>query len=267
MQTQLIEVVTDEGATLRGLFSIPNTTPQDKIKGVVVCCPGFGRACTEIKFRCITEEMIRKGFGVLRFDFQGIGISGGDYSAMTVTRCAYDLKSMILALPFDVPSVYFFAHSLGACVVLRFLEMNTGTCLGKIVFMNPALNQEKLLRLWFAKARSKESVGRGMVMSDEEDLFLKYCEEEKVIQNFTMKNFYHLENQEKDYSSLLERHGARSMIICGANDNIVPLQDPFERVQFPSFCSYRVVRGDHDLEKPDMVKEWLVSAVDFFCKR
>ncbi len=73
---------------------------------------------------------------------------------------------------------------------------------------------------------------------------------------------YFLENAKKNYSELIE-NTANILLIHGNKDDKVPpgsLTKAFDNIVI-------IENGDHDLERPDMIKQWLNTAVNFITKK
>ena len=76
------------------LLDIPPT--RETVKGpVVVACHGFTSWKGEPLLTAVAEAAYKAGFPVVRFDFNGHGESGGDFSKMTVSSEVDDLRRVL----------------------------------------------------------------------------------------------------------------------------------------------------------------------------
>jgi len=97
----------------------------DEIKAFIIFCHCF--TCTKetiTTFR-LSRLLAETGYGVLRFDFSGLGNSEGDFSATTFSSTRNDLNSAIdfLKKNYQAPS-FLMGHSLGGTTALSIAQDN-----------------------------------------------------------------------------------------------------------------------------------------------
>ncbi len=259
MNVELIEFNNKRGDTLRGILSIPN---KEKIEKVVVFVHGFERISTgEKKFKKISDALFSYDVASFRFDFTGQGISDGEFKYTTVKNMVSDLENAINIVKeiTQTSNISLVGHSLGACVIASYTRLDK---IKEILLIAPALNQKDLLRYWFVKSLNKdvEITWENFKEYLDEEKFREYTEiEERETKTDIILKDYFIENRDKDYSQLLERHKDKILHIHGNNDDKVPLESL--NIEFPN----RIIvdRGDHDLEKPSMRNQWIMQATAF----
>jgi len=258
--SKLVEFQNKNSDTLRGIL---NDTKSDSI---IVFAHGFERTtATEKKFKDLADALLVAGISSFRFDFTGTGLSDGDFKHMTVANMADDLKNAISRAENHGKRISVVAHSLGACSIAKHVEGASGEIFDKIVLLAPALNQKELMRFWFtASMMKKEDVSLEMTWGNykqylDEDKFLEDCaRDDKVARTHYIQSDYFLENKDKDYEEAFRGMG-NILHIHGDDDGKVPLGSL--GIEFKN--KLIVKNGDHDLERPDMIKQWLSEAVDF----
>jgi len=116
MQLQKLEIPGPEGHRLSALLDLPPDGEPDAYAVFAHCftCTKDFKAAYHIS-RTLTRERI----GVLRFDFTGLGESGGDFAETSLSSNVGDLAaaSDFLAARYDAPKLLI-GHSLGGAAVL-----------------------------------------------------------------------------------------------------------------------------------------------------
>jgi len=223
----------------------------------VLMVGGFERsATTEKKFKIIADNINMSSF---RFDYSGVGLSDGDFSNITVNSMKKELNDVLTELKrMNYKKFSVVAHSLSACVVVDI-------AFEKKILIAPALNQEKLLRYWFTisnieKQKISENVDWGNYKKYfNEEAFLQDCKrEDKMTKQNYISPAYFLENKDSDYFNLLKSE-SNILHIHGDKDDKVPI----ESLSGKFTKSIIVNGGDHDMERPDMIKQWLDSTIKF----
>jgi putative redox protein len=108
------------GAPLAGVFHPPRPTdPRTGVRGSLLVVHCF--ACS--KELNVTSRLARglasAGFAVLRFDFTGLGESGGDFAATTLSTNLGDLARAVACLQERGPGpIGLIGHSLGGAACL-----------------------------------------------------------------------------------------------------------------------------------------------------
>ncbi len=246
MKTRLLEINKN-----RGILVDKNTDL------IVVMIGGFERsATTEKKFKKIADNLQVSSF---RFDYSGVGLSDGDFSKITVSSMKKELKNVLVELKKNYSKFIIVAHSLSACLVVNSNDFE------KIILMAPALNQKELLRYYFVLSNIKEeNINEKISWNNyqkylDKDKFLKDCLlENKMTKKNHISSAYFLENKDKDYSKIAEDK-KNILHIHGDKDDKVPLESL--NIKFTNLIT--VKNGDHDMERPDMIRQWIQKTIDF----
>ncbi len=265
METELIEFVGAKGNTLRGILSGRGTSER-----VVLMLHGFERtASAEPKFKRLADALGEIGVASFRFDFTGCGLSDGDFQQNTTSSYAEDARLAIAYLKekgFQSYSVV--AHSLAACVLASLDEKDSHE-FEQIVLIAPALNQKCLLRFWFVKNLMKKkdplfrvTWGNYTELLDEAAFEADCARTDKMTKANFVGAKYFLQNKDCDYSEQFSSLMSRTLLVHGSGDDTVPLESL--SINFPS--QLIVKNGDHDLERPDLIKQWLPDVVKFLVK-
>lgn len=253
-KTKLIEFKNKKRITLRGVFVEPKN-----FKKCVIFVHGFeGTSATDKKFKTLSDKLAKSNVASLRLDSEGGGLSDGDFKNMTVKNQASELKLVLKKI--HTKNISIVAHSLGACVIAEYLNKNK-TVFEKIVLMAPALNQKDLLKYWFVKHshKSKKITWDNYIKYfNEKDYIKDYTRKEKMTGDNYFPTKYFLENQNKDYSESF-KNNANILLVIGDDDDDVPAKSI--AVDFKN--KIIVKKGDHDLRRPDMEKQYLDKVLKF----
>ncbi len=258
--SKLIEFQNKNGDILRGIL---NDAQSDNI---VIFVHGFERtSATEKKFKDLADALCGAGVSSFRFDFTGAGLSDGDFKYTTVAGMSDDFKNAISQAKKYGKKISIVAHSLGACSVAKYISEGNNKMFDKIILLAPALNQRELLRFWFTVSIMKKEDAFLKITWDnykqyfDEDKFLEDCtRNDKVARAHYIQSDYFLENKDKNYEEVFK--GMENILhVHGGNDGKVPLDSL--GIEFKK--KIVVKSGDHDLERPDMIKQWLSEAVNF----
>lgn len=260
MKTKLVEFKNKDKDILRGILSLSNT-PSSK---AVLMCGGFERsATTEKKFKALTDELNKANVPSLRFDYTGCGLSDGEFSKVSVKRMGSELQKAIKILKQKTKSeeVIIVGHSLSACVIAKILNK---TPITKIILLAPALNQRELHKFWFVGSVTKKIDPLLKITwqnykehLDEKEFKKDLVRNDKMTKANYIDNNYFLENANKDYSDLFDST-KNILVIHGDADDKVPLASLSKK-----FSPLIIQNGDHDLERPDMIEQWLQKTIDF----
>jgi len=267
MQTRLLEFNNKNGQTLRGIL----TLPEASIKHAVIFLHGFERcSSTEKKFKRLADELLKKNIASLRFDFAGSGLSDGEFQDITIEGQANDFVHALQVLNDNLRAekISVVAHSLGACALATKIQQIQNQVY-KIVLLAPAFNQKRLLRYWFVVSQMKKVNPEQKVTwqnyesyLNEED-FMDDCRSaNKTVKANYISAGYCLENQQRDYSKELEDLQDSTLHIHGSHDVVVPIESL--NIKFKNRVIVR--EGEHDLEKPIIIEQWLEKAVGFLEK-
>jgi len=121
-------------AALAGLVELPDEDP--KAFALFAHCFTCGKDI--VAATRISRELVKRGFGVMRFDFTGLGHSEGDFAD---TNFSSNVKDMVKAADFlrehyAAPSLMV-GHSLGGTATLR-AAMQVPECQGVVTIGSPA---------------------------------------------------------------------------------------------------------------------------------
>jgi putative redox protein len=121
MKTKSIKCnfVNSRGHTLDARIDIPANINSKNIKTFIIFCHCFTCSKETITTFRLSRLLAEQGYGVLRFDFSGLGNSEGDFASTTFTGMQDDLLSAINFLKnnYRAPS-FLMGHSLGGTTAL-----------------------------------------------------------------------------------------------------------------------------------------------------
>ncbi len=259
--TELIEFKNRQGEILRALLD------KAGVKRGVVFVHGFERTSVEKRFKVMVDNLKGK-VNLFRFDMADCGLSDGDFKNFTIDKSARELGAAIKVFQRRSKTKYLamLAHSVGGCIVLHYLlnyyKPSGGLKIDKLIFFAPALNQRELLRYWFVqnnRAQRKTSWSDYRRYLNEKKFLESVKIKQRLVKAHVLSNKYFLENYQQDYNDYLDKLDKtyRWLVIHGDKDEKVPLaSNRFKRV-------LKVRGGDHDLQRPDMVKQWLKEVINF----
>lgn len=263
--TSIIEFKNHNGEILRGLIN-----KADSQKGVIFI-HGFERTTIEYKFKNVVDKLIGK-INMLRFDFSGCGLSDGRFDDITADKLSKEIEIALRVFKKECPNIkniVIIAHSFGCCAALKFMAGNKGI-VSKVIFFAPAFNQKELQRFWFTVSKNKE---KEITWDNFHDYFSgeefekEMSKEKKLTKAHCISNEYFLENKEMDYQSLLkdlEVDERKIFIVHGDMDESVPFES---NNKLPGDVKIiKVQNGDHDLQRVDMVEQYINQVTDFIIK-
>lgn len=262
---QIIEFKNQRKEVLRGILD-----EAPKSKGGVIFAHGFERTTIEYKFKNIVDSL-RDKINLFRFDFSGCGLSSGSFEDMTVGKSVQEFILAVKAFKKHCPQVgkiNIIAHSLGACVAAESIKNKRLTEIKKIVLLAPALNQRELLRYWFVKNHFRHELEinwdnfRQHLTEGEFQNSLQ--EKRHMTREHYLLNDYYLESEGVDYNEMLINSGIDGqniLVVHGRHDERVPPESNKELLREAQLSL--VEGGDHDLQRPDMVEQYLNQVVKF----
>jgi len=264
MDTKLIEFLNIENQKLRGII----TTPDDEINNGIICLHGFERcSTTEKKFKSFADNLSNNHTATLRFDFSGCGLSDGDFKFTTIEKQGIELINAIEVFQreIQISKVSIIAHSLGACILASQLQ-KINDKIDKIILLSPALNQKELLRYWFVTGQIKKTNPTTEINWNnfkdyliEEDFLTDCAKNDKMTKANYINPEYFTGGKDSDYSNFFLDTDYRILHIHGNKDLAVPLDSL--NIKFKN--QLIVDGGDHDLEKPNQLDQWLPKVVNF----
>ncbi len=254
-KTTLKEFFNNKQQLLRGV--LVETSSKDL---VVIMFGGFERSgTTEKKFKALSDKLACSEISSFRFDAVDCGLSDGDFYNTTTESLSEDLLSAYnFLLDYGFKKVYFVVHSLAACALSLLINKIN---IERAVLIAPALNQKELLRLWFVQKNNKE-------IKINWDNYKNYYQESDFINNINLdlitkchklNKEYRLKNNDCDYSTLFIPINNSILLIHGTKDDKVPLQS----LNIDFVNKVIVENGDHDLEQPGIIEQWLDKSVVF----
>lgn len=257
MSTQLYEKDIN-GNKIRGI----EVGPREPNFSVMI--PGFERTgTTEPRFKLLADQLEANGFGSLRLDMIGLGLSDGEFDEMTVDKTSDEMIEVCKNLGLEPNQLVLIGHSLGACVIADMIQK--GFIPGKIILFAPALNQRALMRYWFVKGKYKKDLTVDISWEN----YLDYLNEaeflefiaipEREVKAHILGGGYFAEVAARDFSDLITPYVNRVFHIHGDLDDDVPLDSL--RIVFPH--QILVNGGDHDVQHPRMVEQWMGPLLKF----
>lgn len=261
---QIIEFKNHKEEVLRGLLN-----KADSDTGVIFI-HGFERTSLEYKFKNIADK-IKGKVSLFYFDFSGGLLSDGSFEDISAEKLSKELDSAIQVFKSHCPEVkniVLVAHSFGCPVVLKYLAEKKDSTL-KIVLLAPAFNQKELQRFWFASYvnSDKEITWDNFKGNFSEEEFEKMMKKpQRMSKAHYISNEYFLENKEIDYQNLFESfkiNFEKMLVVHGDKDDKVPLESNDKFLGFKNLKQIKVKGGNHDLQRPDMVEQYLEEIIDF----
>jgi alpha/beta superfamily hydrolase len=115
-----VTFATDDGLTLEGVLHLPDASPSP---GVAVCHPHpqYGGDMYNSVVSAVCDAAFAVGFAALRFNFRGVGVSGGSFDDGVGERAdVAGALAHLRSLPeIDADRVALVAYSFGAAVALN----------------------------------------------------------------------------------------------------------------------------------------------------
>ena len=115
MKSEKFDFEGAEGQRLSGILDLPDG--EARAHALFAHC--FTCTKSSLAAARISRALVAKGFGVLRFDFTGLGESGGDFASSTFSGSIQDLVAAAAAMMgAGRPPKLLVGHSLGGAAVL-----------------------------------------------------------------------------------------------------------------------------------------------------
>lgn len=267
MKTQLIEFQNSKDEILRGILVESKNKPR---KGVIFV-NGFERSGTvEPKFKDLSDKLYNEGISSMRFDFSGLGLSDGNFKNTTLNNWTKEFSNAydFFKSKTETEFVYVVGHSLGNCVIGKYLEQNPKN-IKKAVLISPALNQRDLMRYWFVSRKMKNENPEQLIKWNNYREFLDESEFQKdanKTDKMSKYNFigaeYFQECSKLDLSNSFKKYRNEFLCILGDSDETVPT----ESLSVDFLNKIIVNGGDHDMEKPNQRIQWIDKAVEYLKK-
>lgn len=267
--TKLIEFKNHKGEVLRGLLDTARSQTG------VIFLHGFERTTIEPKFKNIVDKLKGK-VNLFRFDFSGTGLSDGKFEDITAKKMAQELKKAIFVFKRGckgLKQIIVIGHSFAGCVILEFIAKKHGT-IDKAIFLAPPFNHKQVLKYLFTFSQYKKDTGTEITWENFKKYFSqkeyakKFIKPKRMIKAHYVSNKYYLENKDKDYQDYfndLDMDFKNILIVHGDKDAIVPIEN---NNRLPQDINVITIKGgDHDLQRPDMVKQYLNKVVTFILEK
>lgn len=136
-----------KGLSLEGIVSVPDT--GNSFPGVVLCHGHaiFGGGMDSPLFMEITKELTKRGYACLRFNFRGVGNSGGKFSnGETEYHDVIAALKVISAWPgVNRSQLALIGHSFGASTIL--LAIQSMRMASAVVLLSPTLSSVRRAKL------------------------------------------------------------------------------------------------------------------------
>lgn len=258
MITKLIEFNNKESDILRGILVKPKKVYNNYI---VLMFGGFERSgTTQKKFKKLSDELGERNIASFRFDATDCGLSDGNFYNITIESLTDDLLSAFSYLKkLSYQKVSIVGHSLASCSISLIIKKIN---IEKVVLIAPALNQKDLLRYWFVQKNNQNIQINWNNYKDylKEKEFIKNCKLDLITKSHKLNYQYRDKNKEIDYSlNFSDFDKKKLLLIHGAMDDKVPLKS----LNINFLNRIIIKKGDHDLEQPGIIEQWLNKAVNF----
>ena len=264
MKTQLVEFPNTNNESLRGILLNPE---NESSKGVIFIS-GFERnGTTEPKFKDLSDRLYGAGIPSMRFDFTGLGLSDGDFRQTTLENWTKEFSNAynFFKAKTGVKDIYVVGHSLGNCVLGKYLEQDSNK-IDKAILISPALNQKDLMRYWFVLGKMKKDNPAQLVEWGNYREFLneeEFQEDVNKTDKMSKYNFigaeYFKECSQLDLSNNFRGYEDKYLHVHGEKDAAVPIESL--GIEFSN--KVIVNGGDHDMERPNQRTQWIEKAIQY----
>lgn len=232
-------------------------TPQSELCALIIICHGFrGAKENGGKIFPFARRLNNLGAGVLAFDFSGSGESEGDFSAITLTRQAADLQSVIeyARQRFPVPLILL-GRSFGGSTVLAGATGAPG--IDAYIFWSTPVDViatfERILGADYGRMRAGEQVA----LSDMGGSFTLQAE---LVQDFSCHDLRE-RAQALQGKPVMVIHGEQDEVVDPANAALLAgLAGTEELVVFPG-ADHRFT--DFTRQREDLTLEWLQNTIAY----
>ncbi len=264
----MARLVEFENYTREMLRGIVDEAPSDR---GMIFVHGFERTTLESKFKHIVDAL-KSRVTMFRFDFSGCGLSEGSFEDLTVEKLSKELDVAVDTFHKECPSIQkiaFVGFSLGCCIITRYLSSKK-TIPEKMALFAPGFNQKQLLRYFFARQQHRDILitwDNFASYFDERAFQLDIQRHRRMMKEHYLSNTYFTENAEKDYQQdflSLSLDSKSVLILQGTDDDKVPPAS--NDLVYTYYQPLLVQKGDHDLQRPDMVEQYFERLISFLRK-
>lgn len=220
-------------------------------KSAIIMSHGFTGDKSEWgRFDRTAEALNKVGFTVFTFDFSGCGESDDD--SLTVAKQVEDLHCAIdFIREKGFKKLGLLGHSLGGLISLKNLTRGVKA----LVLWAPATTPNKDFQSWYSRGQFKEMEDTGyLVKRRDMGVRRKFIIEKGMFDELAGIN------QEK----LLSKVKCPVLIIHGAKDDVVPVEDSRQAMQYlPKGSKLEVIKGaDHDFY--EQLDKFIEHTVEWF---
>jgi esterase/lipase len=194
-------------------------------------------------------------------------LSDGDFKYTTLENWTKEFSKAYDFFKYKtgVKSIYVVGHSLGSCVIGKYLEQNPDS-IDKAVLISPALNQKDLMRYWFVSEKMKKENPELIIDWNNYKKFFdedKFQKDVKRTDKLSKYNFisseYFQECSQLDLSNSFEKYKNKFLQIQGENDSTMPI----ESLNIDFTHKFIVKGGDHDMERPNQRTQWIDKVIKY----
>ena len=226
--------------------------PTESIKEVIIAIHGFGGDKDSSAIRLLAENMVRKNFLVICFDFPSHGDSEVEADKLTIN----DIEAIEQYTKDNFGKnikINIFATSFGAYIaLLKLFKYNTKY--NKIVLRAPAIKMDEILKntllrepFEIFKRKRVTKLGFRRIMDVPYDFY------EELKANKILKIY---QNNQKIF------------IIQGTDDDVAPIKDTKElqALDNKNITLYEIKGADHRMKKNGELEEAINKAKEYFLK-
>lgn len=230
--------------------------PTESIKEVIIAIHGFGGDKDSSAIRLLAENMVRKNFLVICFDFPSHGDSEVEADKLTINNCINDIEAIEQYTKDNFGKnikINIFATSFGAYIaLLKLFKYNTKY--NKIVLRAPAIKMDEILKntllresFEIFKRKRVTKLGFRRIMDVPYDFY------EELKANKILKIY---QNNQKIF------------IIQGTDDDVAPIKDTKElqALDNKNITLYEIKGADHRMKKNGELEEAINKAKEYFLK-
>ncbi len=229
---QKVNFQNSRGLNLVGILHIP----KEKTEYTITVSHGFTATKDRMRLIQLSESLHKEGFAVLRFDFGGCGESEDSY--ITLKGQVDDLKSAINYLRDNgYKKIGLWGESFGGLDSILAYDKQIKT----MVFHAP-VTKAKTPSIFQGEEYLKELKGK------------EYVVYKKDGREFKIPKQYLIERQSINQKEILSKIKCPILIINGDKDDVVPLENSKEAMQYlPNKSKLEIIKGGgHKLNE----KEW-----------
>lgn len=249
----------NNGHILDARLDAPRDIAVDDITQFIVFCHCF--TCTKetiTTFR-LSRLLAENGYGVLRFDFTGLGSSEGDFAETTFITTQDDIRSAIhfLEKNYSAPG-FLMGHSLGGTTALSVAD-EFDSVLGVVSVASPSKPDHVLHHFGHALTQLEQGIATRFEVAGQ-----YYDIEPAFIDNV----------RKTDMTSLLKRLDKPVLIVNIDGDTLVSEENAQQIQQWTSGKSSRIniLGSDHllsnreaTIEVADEIVRWIESVIGETC--